>query len=187
MKKNLSILLLATMLLISCEESKIDKEPPLWKAPAFSLVDQNGATFTSDTLKGKVWIATLFFSTCNGPCPMMAMRLAELQEAVNRPDLMIISISCDPEHDTPQMLQQYAQRNQADPKRWIFLTGKLDEVKAVADGLKLGFEPALKDIPITHSTQFLLIDQNGNVRGVYNHDDEESLKQLKADSAKLAG
>ncbi len=185
----LSALILSLAIGIGCDkpaEPEAEPLPALWAAPTFELTNQDGKPFGSKDLAGKTWIATLFFTTCPGPCPMMAGRLREIQEAVQDPNVLIVSISCDPENDTVAKLKDYAEVNQADPTKWCFLTGPYDQVKAAADTLKLGFDRATATEPISHSTKFLLIDKTGTVRGVYTHDDPESMKQLKLDAPKLA-
>lgn len=174
---------------LGCDKPASPESEPLavlWNAPTFELTNQDGKPFGSKDLAGKTWIATLFFTTCPGPCPMMAGRLREIQQAVQVPNVLIVSISCDPENDTVAKLKDYAEVNQAEAGKWFFLTGTYDQVKAVADALKLGFDRATATEPISHSTKFLLIDKSGNVRGVYTHDDPESMKQLKIDAPKLA-
>jgi len=166
------------------EEPRLEK---LWPVPAFKLTNQHGEPFGNEQVAGKTWIATLFFSTCPGPCPMMTERLKEIQAAVNDPNVLLVSISVDPDTDTVQVLKQYADNRDADPKRWFFLTGPWDDAHKLAQGLKLDFDKRdPKTNEISHSTQFLLIDKYGYVRGIYRHDEEESIKQLKLDAPILA-
>lgn len=183
MKRTLLALLLP-LVAIACEREP--ELPVLWPAPTFTLTNQNNEPFGTEQLKGRTWIATLFFTTCPGPCPMMAHRLREIQNAVKDPELRIVSISCDPVNDTPAKLKEYADVQDADPNRWFFLTGKPDEVQRVAAAFKLDFEPATDKDPISHSTRFLLIDKSGNVRGQYKHDDRGDIQQLQLDAATLA-
>ncbi len=182
-------LLLVTLFVMSgCKKTDEpeDSLSVLWPAPKFTLTNQFGEPFGSDQTKGHTWIATLFFTTCPGPCPMMAARLQEIQQAVNDPNVLLVSISCDPQNDTVEKLFDYAKAHEADPKRWFFLTGRYDDVHQTATALKLGFDPATATTPISHSTKFLLIDKNNDVRGVYTHDDPESMRQLKVDAATLS-
>jgi protein SCO1/2 len=187
MKKSASLVLLLVMpaLFAGCGQSD-EKLEVLWSVPAFKLTKQDGQAFGSEQLKGKTWIATLFFTSCVGPCPMMADRLSDIQSTMNDPDVVLVSLSCDPDNDTPQRLQAYAQAHHADPNKWFFLTGEPADVKALAMGLKLSYDPATKDGPITHSTKFLLIDKQGAVRGLYSYDDDASMDQLKKDAPRLA-
>ena len=158
----------------------------LFPAPQFTLTDQDNQPFGTDQLKGKTWIATLFYSTCPGPCPMVEGKMHSIQDAVNDPNVLLVSISIDPNNDTPAKLKAYADRMDANAKRWYFLTGSPDQIKTVAAGLNLAYEPATADKPIVHGTQLLLIDKTGEVRGIYHPEDDASLKQLTIDAVKLS-
>ena len=185
---------LLAALVIGCDKADPDaaatdvtKDAPYWPAPTFALTDQDGKPFSSDALKGKTWIATLFFTSCSGPCPMMSGRLEDIQGAVKDPNVMLVSFSIDPKRDTPQALKDYANRMDADPARWKFLCGTPAEMQKVADGLKLVFDPtAGANGQIMHDTRFLLIDKAGQVRGIYHTDDNADIDKLKADARKLA-
>lgn len=158
----------------------------LFDAPTFSVTDQNGNTVTNESMHGKVWIASLFFSECAGICPMMTSRLKDLQQTVTSPTVQLISFSVDPEHDTPEVMKKYADKAKADSTRWHFVTGSKEQMFALARGLKLGMEPAHDNQPIIHSQQALLIDGKGHVRGVYDTNDEVSMKRLASDATILA-
>lgn len=160
--------------------------PILFDAPAFSLTDQAGSKVTTDSLHGKVWVASLFFTSCPGICPMMTARLRDMQQSIASTDVQLVSFSLDPEHDTPAAMRKYADKIHADPARWHFVTGTQDQMFNLAFGLKLGAEKAHDNQPIIHSQKALLIDGAGHVRGQYDTDDEASLKQLAADATTLA-
>jgi protein SCO1/2 len=168
--------------------SKSERElPVLYEAPSVALTDQEGNPFSSDRLRGKVWVADFIFTHCPGACPKMTMRMAALQRAVPDPDVHFVSFSVDPERDTPAVLKQYAQGFDADPKRWHFLTGRKDDVFQAARGMKLTAEPAgVLGPEIAHAEKFLLVDGQGRVRGAYDSKDEDDMKRLAADAASLA-
>jgi protein SCO1/2 len=159
--------------------------PVLYPAPQFSLTDQTGTTITHESLRGNVWVAMVFFTECPGICPGMVGQLMTLQETLKDPRVKLVPFSIDPEHDTPQVLKQYADRIKADPDRWHLLTGTKDEMFAAAEGLKLAAEPAKGSNPIVHSGKLLLIDAAGDVRGVYDHKEDEQMAQLAKDAAQL--
>ena len=159
----------------------------LFNAPQFSLTDQNNQPFGSEQLKDQVWVAAFIFTKCPNACPMMTRKMADLQEAVPAANVKLVSFSVDPARDTPEVLKQYAQNAHADESRWHFLTGDLEAILRAAEGLKLSVVPAKGDRPIDHDERFLLIDRAGRVRGVYNSKDDQGLKQLARDAAKLAG
>lgn len=103
-------------------------ETPYPIAP-FTLTERSGRTVTLDDLRGKVWVASFFFSTCSRACGPMNANLAELHRALaDRPDILLVSISVYPEHDTPETLEAYAKALEADPKRWLFLTGDKKQI-----------------------------------------------------------
>src|SRR5581483_2784402 len=107
-------------------EIKRQHEPEIGSfkpVPDFQLTERTGKTVTLAELKGKVWLADFIYSTCPGPCPMISSKLAELQkEALQNPDVRLVSFSTNPENDTPEVLRAYAERFHATDK-WLFLTG----------------------------------------------------------------
>jgi protein SCO1/2 len=115
----------------------------------FQLVNQNGQPYGSTQLAGKIWIADFIYTTCPGPCPMISSRMSELQKPLEKTDVHLISFSVDPEKDTPQVLRGYAEKLQADPKRWDFLTGPKSSIyKLSHDGFKLAVSgPRTRDTP----------------------------------------
>ena len=158
---------------------------PLFAAPSFQLVDQNGQPFGSDDLRGKVWIADFIFTHCAGPCPIMTSRMADVQRALTSSDVKLVSFSVDPERDTPQVLKEYSKRFNADDARWQFLTGTKQELSDVAKGMNIAAKDDA-DAGIIHSTLFLLIDRNGQVVRLYHSEDEQEMKRLAADADQLA-
>jgi protein SCO1 len=161
--------------------------PVLYDAPRFALMDQDGKPFNSEQLDGHVWVAAFIFTNCPGACPMMTQKMAALQQAVPSKNVKLVSFSVDPERDTPEALKGYAKRANADESRWHFLTGKKENMFAAAAGMKLSASPAEGDRPIEHAEHFLLVDAKGRVRGAYHSNQEEELKQLAVDAAKIAG
>ena len=96
------------------------------QVPSFSLVDQQGKTFTSQTyLKGKFYVVSFFFSRCGTICPVITRNQKQIQEAFKgQPDVHLVSISIDPKYDTPNVLEKYAADLGANPTQWAFLTGE---------------------------------------------------------------
>src|SRR4051812_1750506 len=145
--------------------------PRLWQIPDFSLTERSGRPVTLAQLQGRVWIADFFYTTCPGPCPMLTSRFSQLQkELAAQPDLRFVSISSDPEKDTPAVLQKYAEHFQAGD-RWLFLTGDKKAIHNLANqGFKLSLveDKANAAEPVIHSTKLVLVDRSGTVRGVYD-------------------
>lgn len=151
--------------------------------PDFQLTEQDGKTVSLADLKGKVWLADFIYSTCSGPCPMISSHLASLQaDALKNPGVRFVSITTDPDHDTPAVLREYAAQYHAQPGRWLFLTG---EKAKVYDLIRNGFLLAVMEQPgaeqpIIHSTKLMLVDKNGVVRNVYDGADENGSAEEKA-------
>lgn len=164
-------------------------EPELevfYDAPAFSLIDQNGQPATEAVVKGKVYVAMVFFAACPGVCPAMNAKLAELQKAVPLPDVKIISISLDPKNDKPEMLKAYAEGLGADQSRWYFLTGEQETIFATAKAFGLAAAPAEEGKMITHTQKVLLIDRQNKVRGIYDSLEPGAMEKLAKDARTLA-
>lgn len=141
-----------------------------WPVPSFSLTERSGAEITMRDMQGKVWIADFFYSTCPGPCPMLSSRLSEIQKHIaDEPDVRLVSISTDPEKDTPDVLKAYAQRFGATEK-WLFLTGDKTAIYKLANQgfrLTVAEDPSAAE-PISHSTKLALVDRDGFIRGFYD-------------------
>ncbi|PWT78827.1 MAG: hypothetical protein C5B58_14705 [Acidobacteria bacterium] len=155
--------------------------------PSFQLVNQNGQPFGSAQLAGKIWIADFIYTTCPGPCPMISSRMSELQKPLEKTNVHLVSFSVDPEKDTPQVLRGYADKLQADPARWDFLTGPKSAIyKLSHDGFKLAVSDGLDEqgLPV-HSTRLVLVDRHGQIRGYYEATEADAITKLLADTNHL--
>ena len=175
------------------------KLPVYGKVPEFSFIECSGKPFESKDLQGKVWIADFIFTRCGGPCPLMSSRMAQLQKALKSvQNIRFISFSVDPEHDSPQVLAEYAKRYDADKNRWFFLTGdRILLQKLARETFKLTIEKNTEKTPgddsndILHSTYFILVDSQGRIRGYYNLSEEnprpvnEMIQKISADAIAL--
>ncbi|MBE7158994.1 MAG: SCO family protein [Rhodospirillales bacterium] len=145
------------------------------RVPEFALTERSGQPFDSASLKGKVWLASFFFTACPGPCLRMNSRLQEVQQALNKDrqgDVQIVSFSIAPEMDTPEVLRKYAERFHASPDHWSFLTGDRDKIYDLAHQV---FTFAVKKVDdpddpnaYVHSTRVALVDRDGVVRGSFD-------------------
>jgi protein SCO1 len=143
----------------------------------FQMTSQNGEAFDSRSLRGKVWLASFFFTSCTGPCPRLNRAVFDLQEATYQyPDLRLISISIDPERDTPEALAAYAKRYKADAARWTFLTGPMATVDHLSGEV---FRTGRIGNSQTHSTRVMLIDRRGRVRGFFETGEESDIGKLR--------
>src|SRR5882672_3291466 len=155
--------------------------------PEFVLVNQDGQNFGSAQLRGKIWIADFIYTTCPGPCPMISSRMSELQKPLEKTDVHLVSLSVDPDKDTPQVLRRYAERLQAEPVRWDFLTGPKSAIYSLShDGFKLAISDGsdAQGIPV-HSTRIVLVDRHGQVRGYYDATEADAVTKLVADTNHL--
>jgi cytochrome oxidase Cu insertion factor (SCO1/SenC/PrrC family) len=173
-----------------------------WPVGSFSLTERDGRTVTDKDLHGKVWIASFVFTRCMGNCPAVTATVRELQSKLDHPDVRFVTFTVDAEHDSPGELKKYADRYQADAKRWLFLTGDEASIrKLLTERFKqsAGDEPGKGldhlDALTSHSTRLAVVDKNGVVRGVYegmrnaNFPDsnfEAGLERLKDHVARLA-
>ena len=152
--------------------------------PEFTLVNQDGKNFGSADLRGKIWIADFVYSTCPGPCPMISSRMSELQEPLKKTDVHLVSFSVDPVKDTPHVLRGYADKLQAEPGRWDFLTGPQSTIYNLSrDGFKLAVGEE-KGVPV-HSTRMILVDRHGAIRGYYDATEPDAVTKLVADTTHL--
>jgi cytochrome oxidase Cu insertion factor (SCO1/SenC/PrrC family) len=158
--------------------------PVIATLPDFTLIDSGERRVALNDLRGRVWVADFFFTYCAGPCPVMSRRMRELRQLLKEEkmdDVVCVSVSVDPDRDTPKVLAEYAEMMKAEPGRWLFLTGKKQQIYDLAiKGFKVGVDAEQPDEQILHSTRFVLIDRLGRIRGYYKalDDDEELDPQL---------
>ena len=163
--------------------------PPVYgELPDFRLVDQEGHPFGLPDLKGRVWVANFIFTSCGEVCPRLSQRMADLQSRLRNVGdaARLVSFTVDPERDTPPVLWEYSQRYHARQDFWKFLTGPLADIeRTVVAGFKVAVERSgVADtgfFDIVHGERFVLVDQEGRIRGYYSADDDglqELLNQL---------
>jgi protein SCO1 len=165
--------------------------PVLGTLPAFTLVDQEGRPSGSADLRGHVWVASFIFTRCPTICPVIVSTLGRIQHRARGIEhgFRIVSFSVDPQYDTPERLAAYASQHRASPRMWKFLTGPLGSVQeTVVGGLKI----AMGDIDgqqdfasIMHGTHFVLVDQQGRIRGYYDSSAADVVDRVLADAAML--
>lgn len=156
-------------------------------APEFKLTERSGGEVSLAQLRGKIWIADFIYTTCTDTCPLQTAAMAKLQkEFAAKSNVQFVSITVDPERDTPQVLSAYADKHEADSQRWYFLTGQRDQViKLIRDGFHLSVA-ALPDSSeargmIPHSPRFVLIDGQAQIRGYYDSRAMDSVARLRND------
>lgn len=147
------------------------------------MTDSKGDAFDSRSLAGKVWVADFIYTNCPGPCPLMTSKMHRLEQQVKTDaDVRLISISVDPAHDTPPVLDRYAHHFGGPTKHWTFLTGSPATIHLLAyQTFHVGDVIGKMD----HSTKFTLVDQHGEIRGYYSLFDVDGMTALKKDIAAL--
>ena len=149
------------------------KQEPNWTR-SFELMERSGAMVRSEELKGEPYVVCFFFSTCPGTCKRQSSQMRLLQGKFKGQPIRLVSISVDPEVDTPEVLATYADSFNADPKQWLFLTGKLDDIIRV--GTEMFFLPGVERRG--HPDRFCLVDAQGDLVGSYVWLDEEERELL---------
>lgn len=151
--------------------------------PAVTLIDQHGETFDREQLLAaeKTWVVGFVFTRCPSTCPAISKAMLTFQEQITRSRLQdrveLLTITVDPEYDTPEVMAAYADSLGADLGNWRFLTGDKAAIESfVVDGFKLAVGEARQNeagvMDIAHSTKLALVDRFGNIRGYYSTDDE---------------
>jgi cytochrome oxidase Cu insertion factor (SCO1/SenC/PrrC family) len=139
----------------------------------FNLTNQDGERISLASLRGHVWVADVIFTRCAGPCPTMTHVMEQLQSSLpaGQP-VRLVTLTSDPDYDTPPVLRKYAARFNADSNVWTFLTGPKPDIRKleVNDFKFVVVEKTAKEqeTPVDlfiHSTWFVLVDQQGRVRG----------------------
>ncbi len=144
------------------------------KLDGLSLTRTNGETFDFESLQNQVWVASFFFTSCPSGCLKMNEEIAKLQQEFEDEDVRFVSITCDPETDTPELLKIYSDSFQADSRRWIFLTGSLEKILKIGS---VAFE--LPIAPKTHSTHLVLVDRQGMIHDSFLALDPLQIERLK--------
>ena len=146
----------------------------------FRLEDQMGQSFDSESLAGKIWVGSVFFSTCPSTCRVQNMRVAELQQLYGDQGVEFVSITCDPERDTVAKLNEYSKMFGAKPDRWHFLTGEFDLIKRIGND-KFGIVVEKE----THSDRLVLFDRDGKLVNSYRSTVPEQFAELKVELDRL--
>lgn len=141
------------------------------KVPDFELTDQNNKKITNKDMLGKVYLVEFFFSKCPTICPVMNSNMKAIEEEINNPEFGIVSISIDPENDTPETLKQHAKRIGVKSPNWHFLTGDRTYIGNLADQFNIYVgDKEDEGESLNHSGMIALVDQDGNIRCRYNKD-----------------
>jgi len=191
------IVVIAVLFAQSRHKTRTADFPVLSELKNFSLTNQLGEPTGLQNLEGQVWVANIIFTRCAGPCPRLTEFMASIQRDLQGiSGVRLVTMTTDPEFDTPAVLRKYSERFKGDPSRWWFLTGTRKEIAGLArDGLKLTAvekNPGERDNDadlFIHSTIFVVVDKHGRMRATFETDEPDSktrilnaVKQLLAES-----
>lgn len=167
----------------------ISKDDPdyskIHKIDEFTFTDQNGNIVTNQTFKGKIYVANFFFTVCPGICPLMTENMVSLQEKyISNKDVLLLSHTVTPWIDTVEQLKKYAIDNVIKDDKYHIVTGEQEDIYSLARTSyfvekEIGMEVSSDEF--LHSENFLLIDRQGRIRGIYNGTNTDDLKRLEED------
>jgi protein SCO1/2 len=191
-RRALVVLCLLGSLFAGCRTGG-DAPRQLYPVGEFSFTNQDGARFGSAELRGKVWVAAFFFTRCPTICPKITARMKWLGEQAKerKLGLELVSISVDPENDTPEVLREYAKKNGLDLAHWSLLTGDDEAIKKTTlEGFKVAVEgkadATAPDFGILHGSHLVLVDRVGQIRGYYRSSDDAEMHKLLDDVARVS-
>ena len=152
------------------------------KIPDFSFMNQNGKTITNKNYEDKIYIADFFFTTCPGICPKLEKNMSLLQDAYMSDDeIMLLSHTVMPWVDTIEKLKAYEQTNNINSEKWNLVTGERNAIYEIARNGYFAdedFKKTQDESDFVHTENFILIDKEGYIRGVYNGTIEIDVKRL---------
>jgi protein SCO1/2 len=159
--------------------------PKIGPAPEFTLTDQNGKHVILKDLRGKVLAITFIFASCADTCPLLTAKMARLQDRLGAdfgPRVYFVSITVDPERDTPEVLKRYAETHHVNPAGWAFLTGTPAEIREVAGRYGIFYKKTPRG-DVDHTFLTSLVDQSGTLRVQYmgiRFNPDEMLRDLQS-------
>jgi len=163
------------------------------QVPPFAFTDHLGLPATEDVLAGHVTIVSFIFTRCESICPVTAMKMERIQKqtADAGARIKLISFSIDPEYDTPERLAVYAKRFKANPDRWRYLTGPVEQMRSLVEGpfmtsMMVVGQTASGSPDVAHSGHFFLVDKHRHIRGHYDSSDVPRLEALMRHARYLA-
>jgi protein SCO1/2 len=166
----LALVLLAIPALVPAHEVGGDKRlPVIGLAPPFALTSQEGVPVALASLRGKVVAVTFIYTGCPDICPLLTQKMVDVQDALGADfgaKIAFVSISLDPERDTPEVLKEYAQFWGANLAGWSFLTGSPEAVRDVSRRYGVFFAKK-EDGSVDHTQLTTLVDVDGQMRVQY--------------------
>ncbi|QJD80073.1 SCO family protein [Spirosoma rhododendri] len=156
--------------------------------PDFAFVDQYGDTVTAKTVAGKIYVADFFFTSCPTICPKMKVQLKRVFEKYKgNSDVLLLSHSIDPKHDSVAVLKKFADNLGIAGKQWLFLTGDRDKIYDIGQNSYMVTAQEDSSVPggVVHSGAFILVDKDRHIRGIYDGTTEAGVDKLMKDMDRL--
>lgn len=167
--------------LIAQAGGRLEELPIMGQVTAFDLELSNGNKITAQDMLGKVWVASLMYADCKGPCPLMAHNFSRLQKFFETIDnFRLLSVSID-SSDSSEILNEYRNSYAGMENIWYFAKFDMQKTQAFSEMMKLPLNIEEK----THSTRFVLIDQKGQIRGYYNSQKKPGMESLRFSISQL--
>lgn len=158
-----------------------------YQIPAFQFTNQDSLPVTDKTFDGKIYVTDFFFISCPTICPKMKTQMKRVYDKFKaNPDVMILSYSIDPQHDTPAVLKDFAESLGVTGNQWQFATGRKEDIfKTGKSYMVVAQEDAGAPGGLLHSGHFVLVDKEKHVRGMYDGTTKEGADKLMADIDRL--
>lgn len=196
-RSNYILIILTVMSLASCNRQQDEKKLPIMGRSEitetdtvhhtiadFKFVDQDSNWVTPDTFKDKIYVADFFFTSCPTICPVMKAQMLRVYDSIqNKPDVLILSHTIDPKHDTVAVLKDFAERLGVKSDKWHFVTGEKDEIYKIGQTSYMvsASEDPMEPGGYIHSGAFILVDKDKRVRGLYDGTKPDQVNKLISD------
>ncbi|WP_139361684.1 SCO family protein [Spirosoma sp. 209] len=203
----MAVVLLAAGLVLSCSQSD-EKLPILSRReavtkvvdgksvtdsvyqtiPDFAFVSQYGDTVTAKAVANKIYVADFFFTSCPTICPKMKVQLKRVYETFKgNPDVMLLSHTIDPAHDSVAVLREFADNLGISGRQWLFVTGDRETIYDIGQNSYMVTAQQDSSAPggVVHSGAFILVDKQRHIRGIYDGTTQEGVDKLMNDINRL--
>ncbi len=163
-------------------KSRINNIGIIGQVSPFSLTNFDGSIINEKQLNDKISIISFIFTQCDGACPIMSDNMSVLQERFSSSeDIQFFSITTDPEFDTLNVLSDFSSKY-SNKDNWFFLRGDIADIVNLSEK---GFFLSAALLPVGHSTRFVLVDKNSNIRKYYEGTVESNIYELQSDIVTL--
>lgn len=196
--KNCILLLLSVLIMAACggQKDEVKKLPVLGrnqisendtvyhKIGEFKFVDQDSNWVTPETFEDKIYVADFFFTSCPTICPIMKAQMLRVYDAIQeKPDVLILSHTIDPKHDSVAVLKEFAERLGVESDKWHFVTGNKDDIYKIGQTSYMVSASQDPSEPggYIHSGAFILVDKEKRVRGLYDGTKPDQVDRLIRD------